>query len=266
MDTNSSLALTCMVIDDEQAAHTALTRLIDSVPWLRLTGQCFSGTDAAQLMRLQHPDLIFLDIKMPGMNGLDLLRTIEPPKPQVILTTAFRDYAYEAYQNDASAFLLKPINKGRFHSAVHKVKELMQLRAAHVHKPANQPAADNWNPEPLQEQVSVTEDDSIWLYSGKKFHHFKFDEIYAIEGLKDYVKAHSSQGIFLVKGNIGSMERKLPPSRFVRIHRSYIVNRSAIRLIEGNMVKMSNGMDFTIPSSKKRESIINKLLNRQRLL
>lgn len=262
MDTNSSFVVTCLIIDDEQASHTALQRLIASVPWLKITGQSYSSAQAIEMIRAKRPDLLFLDVKMPGISGLELLGKIDSPKPQVILTTAFREYAFEGYEHDAIAFLLKPFSMSRFNSAVSKIKELFVTKNAQAHVSA----AHNSDHDQAAAQLPFEEDDSIWIYSGKKHHHFKLHEIYAVQGLKDYVKVHSSMGVIIVKGNIGSIERKLPASEFVRIHRSYIVNRSAIRIIEGNTLKMPGGVNFTIPASKSKESVIEKLLNRKRRL
>lgn len=265
MDTNSSFVVTCFIIDDEQAAHTALRRLIASVPWLKITGQSYSSSEAAKMIIAKRPDLLFLDVKMPGLSGLELHSRIDPPKPHVILTTAFREYAFEGYEHDAIAFLLKPFSMSRFHSAVTKAKELLMAKAVQLQGSAVYIADDDSDHDQAAAQLPF-EDDSIWIYSGKKHHHFKLHEIYAVQGLKDYVKVHSSMGVIVVKGNIGSIERKLPASEFVRIHRSYIVNRSAIRVIEGNTLKMPDGVNFTIPASKNKESVIEKLLNRKRRL
>lgn len=257
MDTNSYPTINCLVIDDEQTAHLTLARLIESVPWLALTGHCYSAVEAADAITSKRPDLIFLDIEMPRHTGLDLIGMLSEPKPQIILTTAFRNYAFEGFENDVSSFLLKPIMYQRFYKAVNRVRECLRARELQSVVTGKQPAAGD-TPE------SQVQDDTIWIYSGKKFHHLRLNEVYAVEGLKDYVKVHCADETILVKGNIGSIERKLPSSEFVRIHRSYIVNRSAIRRIEGNMVKMPNGSRYTIPTYKSRENIINLLLDRQR--
>ncbi|GGH20538.1 DNA-binding response regulator [Dyadobacter endophyticus] len=271
MDTNFSHAISCLVIDDEEAAHLALIRLIDSVPWLSLKGRCYSSVQAADMIATLRPELIFLDIEMPGLSGMELIGMLTEPRPQIILTTAFRDYAFEGFENEVNAFLLKPIKATRFYRTVIKIRE--DLRARHLHSlPGEQgrqqlaecKTARGGRDEKMHDLTCSVQDDSIWIYSGKKFHHLRLNEVYAIEGLKDYVKVHCSEGTILVKGSIGSIERKLPSSHFIRIHRSYIINRSAIRLIEGNMVRMPDGSKYTIPSYKSRENIINRLLDRQR--
>jgi DNA-binding LytR/AlgR family response regulator len=268
MDTNSSHVISCLIIDDDQAAHIALIRLIESVPWLNLKGRCYSSVEAADVIATVRPELIFLDIEMPGLNGLELIGLLSEPRPQIILTTAYRDYAFEGFENEVNAFLLKPIKTARFYRSVINVRENLRAKclqsfAEGRHQLTAEPcrinSGDN-KPYP----TDTYPDDSIWVYSGKKLHHLKLNEIYAIEGLKDYVRVHCSQGKLLVKGSIGSIERKLPKSQFFRIHRSYIVNRSAIRVIEGNMVRMPDGSNFTIPAYKSRENIINQLLARQR--
>ncbi|MCF0075645.1 LytTR family DNA-binding domain-containing protein [Dyadobacter sp. CY261] len=268
MDTNLFSAISCLIIDDEQAAHISLNRLIETVPWLELKGHCNSGVEAIEVIATIKPQLIFLDIEMPGLNGLDLIGMLAAPRPQIILTTAFRDYAFEGFENDVDAFLLKPIKTARFYRSVIKARENIRVKhlqsiAGHAHQSSGSTCGVTTN-EKKPSQADIDPDDSIWIYSGKKFHHLKLSELYAIEGLKDYVKVYYSGGKILVKGNIGSIERKLPQSQFFRIHRSYIVNRSAIRVIEGNMVRMPDGSDFAIPSYKGRENIINQLLARQR--
>jgi len=268
MDTNFSHVISCLIIDDEQAAHLALIRLIETVPWLELKGRCNSGVEAIDMIATLRPELIFLDIEMPGLSGLDLIGMLPEPRPQIILTTAFRDYAFDGFENEVNAFLLKPIKTARFYRSVINVRENIRAKSlqhmtGYTHHSAGLPCNMISN-EKKSSPAENDPDDSIWIYSGKKFHHLKLSDVYAIEGLKDYVKIYCLGGKILVKGNIGSIQRKLPPSHFFRIHRSYIVNRSAIRVIEGNMVRMPDGSDFTIPSYKGRESIINQLLARQR--
>ena len=262
MDTKPYPTVNCLVIDDEQTAHLALARLIESVPWLELKGHCYSAVEAADMITSKRPDMIFLDIEMPGYTGLDLIGMLSDPKPQIILTTAFRDYAFDGFENEVSSFLLKPILYQRFYKAVNKVRECLRAKELQSVLATKQPEAAGSTAAGRPE--SQGQDDTIWIYSGKKFHHLHLSEVYAVEGLKDYVKVHCAAETIVVKGNIGSIERKLPASEFVRIHRSYIVNRSAIRRIEGNMVKMPNGSNYTIPTYKSKENIINLLLDRQR--
>lgn len=272
MDTNSSHAISCLIIDDEDAAHIALIRLIESVPWLNLKGRCHNSVEAVDMIATVHPELIFLDIEMPGLNGLDLIGLLTDPRPQIILTTAFRDYAFDGFENEVNAFLLKPIKTTRFYRAVIKIRETLRTKHLYSHS-SNENGQQQFPGEKSEQAIKFDkipgltcspQDDSIWIYSGKKFHHLGLHEVYAVEGLKDYVKVHYSEGTILVKGSIGSIARKLPPSHFIRIHRSYIINRSAIRLIEGNMVRMPDGSKFTIPTYKSKENIINQLLDRQR--
>lgn len=272
MDTNLSDVITCLVIDDEDAAHLSLIRLIESVPWLKLEGRCYNSVEAAGMIATLRPELIFLDIEMPGISGLDLISVLTEPRPQIILITAFRDYAFEGFENEVNAFLLKPIKTTRFYRAVIKIRETLQTKKwqsspAHTspqYPPEGQIPARSDQNEKMHTVEYQSQDETIWIYSGKKFHHLSLKEVYAVVGLKDYVKVYCSQGKILVKGSIGSVQRKLPSSQFIRIHRSYIVNRSAIRLIEGNTVRMPDGSDFTIPSYKSRDNIINQLLDRQR--
>lgn len=269
MDTNSSHVISCLIIDDEDAAHIALIRLIESVPWLNLKGRCYNSVEAVDMIAAVRPELIFLDIEMPGLNGLDLIGLLTDPRPQIILTTAFRDYAFEGFENEANAFLLKPIKTARFYRSVINVRENVRAKCLQSIAVYGLPSATGsctiTSNEKRPNPTDTDPDDSIWIYSGKKIHHLKLSEVYAVEGLKDYVKIYCSEGKkMLVKGNIGSIERKLPQSQFFRIHRSYIVNRSAIRVIEGNIVRMPDGSDFTIPTYKSRENIINQLLAHQR--
>jgi len=262
MDSKSSPEITCLVIDDDETAHIALARLIESIPWLFKVGHCYSAIEAADVITSKRPDLIFLDIEMPRHTGLDLIGMLSEPKPQIILTTAFRDYAFDGFENEVSSFLLKPISYPRFYKGVNRVREYLRARELQLLTGGKPPKTDRATVGiPAESQIR---DNTVWIYSGKKFHHLHLSEVYAIEGLKDYVKIHCASETIVVKGNIGSIERKLPASDFVRIHRSYIVNRSAVRRIEGNMVKMLNGSVYTIPTYKSKENIINQLLDRQR--
>jgi two-component system LytT family response regulator len=251
----SSTQLRCLIIDDERSAHVALRELIDSAPWLCFVGGCYNVLEAIETMSQQSFDIVFLDVRMPGLSGLDLLGLLSFPRPHIILTTGFREYAYDGFEHEVTDFLLKPVAPHQFIKVVSKL-----LKA---------PVRTSVAPVIMQSQTvdlpggvsnqEGTERDLTWFKVAGKNIPVRFDQIFLVQALKDYVKIHSSQGILVVYGNLARMTKILPSDQFVRLNRSYIVNRYAIREIEGNMVKMLNGFVVLIPARSRRGELIKRL-------
>ncbi|MHA4741365.1 LytR/AlgR family response regulator transcription factor [Dyadobacter sp. MSC1_007] len=251
----NSPRLRCLIVDDEESAHIALRDLIDSAPWLCFVGGCYNALEAIEMMAHQNFDIVFLDVRMPGLSGLDLLGLLSFPRPHIILTTGFREYAYDGFKHEVTDFLLKPVARHQFIKVVSKLlKKPVQAHAADF---TRQPQPDVVT-RPLTSQDG-NEKDLTWFKVAGKNIPVRFDQIYFVQALKDYVKIHSSQGTLLVYGNLARMTKILPSEQFVRINRSYIVNRYAIREIEGNMVKMLNGFVVLIPVRSRRAELIKQL-------
>ncbi|OJV21696.1 MAG: hypothetical protein BGO21_00190 [Dyadobacter sp. 50-39] len=257
MKDKTTLRLSCLLIDDEESAHTALRELIDDVPWLSLEGSCHNAMQAVDTTAQKKFDIIFLDVRMPGLNGLDLLGLLPHPRPYIIMTTGFREYAYDGFEHEVTDFLLKPI------SARHFMKAVLKIRRICDKFPETSPVSDAQDFEVLSTSPEIVRVDSaqnqIWLRAAGKSIPVRLKDIYFVQALKDYVRVHYKQGTLVIYGNLGSMATKLPKDQFVRLNRSYIINRYAILEIEGNTVKMLNGFEILIPIKSSRVDIIREL-------
>ncbi|HMC83908.1 MAG TPA: LytTR family DNA-binding domain-containing protein [Chitinophagaceae bacterium] len=209
----------CIAIDDEPLALELLTDNISKVPYLQLVAGCDNAIEAMKVLEQQPVDLIFLDIQMPGLTGLQFIQTLKE-KPMFILVTAYEKYALEGFNLDVIDYLVKPVALDRFIKACNKANELFQLKT----KP-KQTAA-----EPNQPFFFVNVDYSLLKVI--------FDDILYIEGLKDYVKIHlkSTPKAVITRVSMKSLEDQLPASQFIRIHKSYIVSLKHVTAVRKNSV------------------------------
>jgi DNA-binding LytR/AlgR family response regulator len=207
----------CLIVDDEPLAQQVIEEFVSRVPYLRLVGKCGSAAEAVEVLRKNHVDLIFLDIHMPRLSGLDFINSLLSP-PMFILVTAYSEYALEGFNVNAVDYLMKPVPFERFLRAVNKAYELYHLR-----------------------KRSTSADDSASKYmlvrSGYQTLKITFESILYIEGLKDYVKIHTEGkkpvlSLLTMKGLVES----LPPDKFTRIHKSFIVAVDKISTISRNRV------------------------------
>ena len=197
--------LNCLIVEDEPLAATILEDFVRQIPYLRLTGRCADALQALEALREAPVEVMFLDIHLPGLKGLDFLRSLQYP-PQVILTTAYHEYALESYDLNAVDYLLKPIDFERFVKAVQKLK---LPAAAATAAPFRHFQFFNVNKKMVR----------VWL-----------DEIQFVESLKEYVRLHLAGGKSIVtKMQLGELEKSLEGFGFLRVHRSFIV---ALRHIE----------------------------------
>ena len=209
--------LKCIAIDDEPLALRQLKSYIEKIPYLELTATCNNALEAQQLLASQHVDLIFVDINMPDLSGVELVRSLVD-RPMVIFTTAYSEYAVEGFKLDAVDYLLKPISYADFLTAANKAFEWFELKRRSVGKPSPAEAG----PE------------SIFVKTEYRLRQIELDKILYIEGLKDYVKIYveDEPRPVLSLASLKSLEEQLPAERFVRVHRSYIVQPAKIRIIE----------------------------------
>ncbi|MEP7108878.1 MAG: LytTR family DNA-binding domain-containing protein [Ferruginibacter sp.] len=214
----------CIIVEDETLAQHVIQNHLQKIGQFELVGTCNNALEATEILARQEVDLIFLDIQLPGMTGLNFLRTLPDP-PLVVLTTAYAEYALESYEFNVIDYLLKPISFERFSRVINKIVNGR-----------------------LFTQVTNEKDglvhDHIFIKSNSKFFKVNFSEIIFIEGMKDYLKIHSTQYTLVTHQTMNDIEKILPARQFIRVHKSYIVAVAYIRSIYGNCIEIGK---TTIP-------------------
>lgn len=195
--------INCALIDDEPLALQLLEDFVNKTPYLTLAGKFEEPMQALSLLESRQTDLLFLDIKMPDISGIDFFRSL-PYKPEVIFTTAYSEFAIDGFELKAMDYLLKPVSFEKFLAAANRVKEYLELKNQKTAKTA----------------------DYFFINAAHKLHKIFYDDILYLEGLKDYTKIHltSSTSPLIILHNLKYFEDLLDPSAFIRIHRSYIIS------------------------------------------
>ena len=209
----------CLLVDDEPLAIVLLKQHIAQVDLLEVVGECPNAIKALEEMRVKDVDLLFLDIRMPSVSGLELLKMLRHP-PKVIITTAYREYALDGYDLDLVDYLLKPITFDRFLKAIQRLLRQIDAPATQPKPPATQPRP----PAAQANPAAPVDPPPLYIKSGYRNLRVPADSILYIESLKDYVRIHTATGPVTTKYKISEMETDLGSSQFLRIHRSFIVN------------------------------------------
>jgi DNA-binding LytR/AlgR family response regulator len=226
--------LRCLIVDDETAAHYVLETYIERLDRLRLVGQCYNALDALNFLHTAPIDLLFLDINMPELSGLDLLRSLANP-PRTILTTAHAEFALDSYEFGVVDYLLKPIPFPRFLKAIDKVLAINTMPASNV--PAER--------RPENADSMVVRVDGDWL-------RVRFDELLYAQSWGNYVKLFLPDRMLLTLLTTAELESRLPANRFLRVHKSYIVALDKIDQWSGNVVTV-NGINVPVGITFRRE-------------
>jgi DNA-binding LytR/AlgR family response regulator len=235
-----------LIIDDEPLAQEVLESYVIKVPEFKNYTICNNALEAFDYLNENQVDLIFLDIQMPQISGIEFLKTLQNP-PKVIFTTAFQNYAFDAFELNALDYLLKPFSFDRFNRAVEKFMDVAKNQLEKIDS---------------TKDTDLESPDFIFVKANKKLIKIKFEDIYFVEGLKDYVIIHTPNGRIVTLHTIKSLESRLPDHIFRRVHRSYVANAQLIDSVEGNSLKIK---DKLIPIGKNyKEDIIN-LINRYKL-
>lgn len=213
-------SLKALIIDDEQPARNIIIHYLSSLSGIQVAGECSNGFEAIKLIRELKPDILFLDVQMPKITGLELLEVIDDA-PAVIFTTAYDQYALKAFELNAVDYLLKPFSQERFALAVNKVIDRIKTG-----QPSRKVNSDIANAD-LQEQLS-----RIVVKNGTSMTVIPVSEVLFIEAQEDYVMIYSEKGRFMKSQTMNFLEQHLPGSLFIRIHRSYIVNIEKIQRLE----------------------------------
>lgn len=237
-----ALTLRCFIVDDEQPAQAVLEKFIQRVPFLEIAGQSYNAVEALWAVQEIQPDLILLDIEMPEMTGIEFLRALAPPRPQVIMITASPQYALEGFELDVLDYLLKPVAFDRFLRAINKAVTRLQPLSALT---GNSTFAGT-QPTPVQPSPGIaplpTEPASFFLVKeDKKLIKVVPDEIVFVEAMKDYLIIHLPDRTITTHMTMTKIEDMLPSTQFLRVNRSYIVRKGAIREIDGNLISTIDG-------------------------
>ncbi len=225
--------LRCLIVDDEPLARNLLEQYVAKVPYLELVKTCSSPIEAIDVLQKQPVDLLFLDVQMPDITGISLLKIL-PRKPLVVLTTAYSEYALEGYELDVMDYLLKPITFERFLKAANKA-----MQRAGENQPPTEPP-----PQIVVTQAAPAETTQPYLFvkDGTKLVKIRLADILYIEGVKDYVSIHTSEKRVLTHQTLKSLEAQLPENQFVRIHHSYIVGLDWIDSIHKEKVQIGKAL------------------------
>lgn len=236
----------CLIVDDEPLAQRVVEKYIEQMPMLTLEGKCSCAIDAIPYLNNGGIDLVFLDINMPTLTGVDFLRSLRNP-PLVIITTAYPEYALEGFELDVVDYLLKPIPFERFFKAVNKSLDRLRLGAAQA------PLAAMPSLEPL----SATENSILTVKADKRIYKIPHSTIIFIEGLGDYVTIHTAKGKITSHDTMKRLGNELSRPNFLRIHKSYIIAAGRVEYIEGNAVKVGEDL---IPIGKNYRDEVLPLL------
>ena len=233
-----------MIVDDEPLAIEILEAYVSQIPQLHLVAKCSNALEANRILQLEKIDLMFLDIEMPLLLGTEFLKSLQNP-PKVIFTTAYPEFAVQGFELNAIDYLLKPISMERFVKSINKLFEKNEF---------------DLRPE-IEKNTEY-----IFVKADKRFIKVNFSEILYIEGLKDYVIIRTDQNKIITLQTMKSLEEKLPASKFIRVHRSFIVNLNRINAIVGNAIEiLEKGQNKHIPIGNNYKDEIEKMIEKRKL-
>lgn len=237
--------LNCLIVDDEPLARNLLKDYIGKVPHLTLVDSCSNPLEALDILNKKSIDVLFLDIQMPEITGISLLKTLHK-KPLVILTTAYSQYALEGYELDVVDYLLKPITLERFLRAIDKVNQRV----------ITSPAVES---EPRTNDIASP---FVFVKDGTKLVKIMLDDVLYVEGLKDYVTIHTKEKKVITLQRLKSLEDQLPADKFIRIHHSFIIAVAAIDVIHKSEVQIGGAI---IPISDSYRKNFREFIERNQM-
>ena len=216
----------CLIIDDEPLAQRVIEKYAGEVPYLEIVRKCNNALEAIEILHQEEIHLLFLDINMPRLSGMDFLKALKNP-PLVIITTAYAEYAIQGYEMDVVDYLMKPFAFDRFLKAVQKAADFLRTRETSHGE---------------SQEIENPEERFIFIKSSKKTYKVNLSEILYIEALGDYVKIYTDGRMIVSYQSLKNLESLLPAKSFPRIHKSFIIALSRIDMIEGNQVKIRERM------------------------
>lgn len=218
-------------------ARTAMKQLALQVDDLTVLGECSNAMEAYNLMQSQPADILFLDVEMPEMTGLELIRHLGDKKPIIIFTTAKKEYAVDAFELNVADYIVKPVTPPRFIQAMEKAREIYNSNKT---------------------DFSVEEKEFVFIRDNGILKRLLIEDIYFLEAMGDYVKVFTQQKFHAIHATLRKVEEKLPPNKFLRVHRSYIVALNKIEKIEEGVIVINNK---PVPVADAYRSTLNNRLN-----
>ena len=233
-----SLGMNCLIVDDNKIARTTLKQLASQVKDLTIAAECADAMQAYNILQQEPVDLLLLDIEMPEMSGLELTRNLSPAnRPVIIFTSSRKEHAAEAFELSVADYIVKPVTPARFIQAIDKAREIIESN---------------------KEEVNISEDEFIFIRDSSIVRRLKTDDILFAEAMGDYVKLHTSQKFYAIHTTLRAVEERLPASKFIRVHRSYIVALSKIDTIEDGALIIQGK---PVPVADAYRAALNKRMN-----
>jgi len=229
--------MNCIIVDDNPMARMAMKKLAEHVKGLSLVAECESAIEAYNIISHRPVDLLLLDIEMPAMTGIELTKNLGTARPFIIFTTAKTDYAVDAFELNVVDYLVKPIDPFRFLKAIERVREAM---------------------ESTKEELEVRDREFVFVKDNGVLKRIDASDILYLEAMGDYVKIFTPQKFHIVHSTLKSIEEKLPVSKFMRVHRSYIVALNKIDFIQEGIINIHSA---AIPVADAYKGILNSRLN-----
>lgn len=243
------MKLNCVIVEDEPLARNLMVDYVNKVPTLNLVAACSNPLDVIEILRNNPVDILFLDVQMPEITGISLLKVLQK-RPLVILTTAYSEYALEGYELDVADYLLKPITFERFLKAIDRVTQRLEGKAASVQQEKTEKASHE-SGQPF-----------VFVKDGTKLVKIMLDDILYVEGLKDYVTIHTKTQKVVSLQRLKALEDQLPPDKFIRIHNSFIVALNAIDVIHKGDVQIR---DVMLPVGETYKKSFREFIDRNRM-
>ena len=229
--------MNALIIDDNKIARTTIRQLAGKVSDITIVAECSNAMDAYNLLQSQPVDLLLLDIEMPGMSGLELTRNLVNKRPVIIFITSKREYAADAFDLNVADYIIKPVTTPRFVQAIDKAREILESNG---------------------EEVKLNEDEFIFVRDSNIVRRLKLDNILYAEAMGDYVKLYTPERFYAIHTTLKAVEERLPASRFLRVHRSYLVAVDKIDTMDGGALIISGK---PLPVADAYRAVLNRRMN-----
>jgi DNA-binding LytR/AlgR family response regulator len=229
--------MNALIIDDNKIARTTIRQLAGKVGDIDIVAECADAMKAYELLQSKLVDLLFLDIEMPGMSGLELTQNLGDKRPIIIFITSKREYAADAFDLNVADYIIKPVTTPRFIRAIDKAREILESN---------------------REEINVKEDEFIFIRDSNVVRRLKLDSILYAEAMGDYVKLYTPERFYAIHSTLKAVEDRLPPSRFLRVHRSYLVAVDKIDTLDGGALIVGGK---PLPVADAFRAALNKRMN-----